>query len=240
MIDLYYWPTPNGKKVSIFLEEAGTPYRVVPVNISRGDQFRLEYLKLNPNHRMPAIVDTEPKGGGAPMSVFESGAILFYLAEKTGKLWPQDLRTKYDVVQWVVWQMANQGPKLGEAGHFRRLGDSQGDQRYAVRRFTDAANRLYGVLNMRLRDRRYLAGDEFTIADIISFPWTVHWQAQGQDIEEFKHFRRWFEEIGARPGVQRGLAVGADLSTDQSTLSPEEQERIRKILYNQRAIPVPD
>ena len=174
------------------------------------------------------------------MSVFQSGAILFYLAEKTGKLWPQDLRTKYDVVQWVVWQMANQGPKLGEAGHFRRLGDSQGDQRYAVRRFTDAANRLYGVLNMRLRDRRYLAGDEFTIADIISFPWTVHWQAQGQDIEEFKHFRRWFEEIGARPGVQRGLAVGADLSTDQSTLSPEEQERIRKILYNQRAIPVPD
>lgn len=240
MIDLYYWPTPNGKKISIFLEETGTPYRLVPVNISRGDQFKPDYLKLNPNHRMPAIVDTEPQGGGAPIGVFESGAILFYLAEKTGKLWPQDLRTKYEVVQWVIWQMANQGPKLGEVGHFRRLGDTQGDQSYAVRRFTDEANRLYGVLNMRLRDRRYLAGDEFTIADIISFPWTVHWQTQGQDIEEFKHFKRWFEEVGARAGVQRGLAVSADLSTDQSTLSPEEQERIRKILYNQRAIPVPD
>jgi len=240
MIDLYYWPTPNGKKISIFLEETGTPYRLVPVNISRGDQFKPDYLKLNPNHRMPAIVDTEPQGGGAPIGVFESGAILFYLAEKTGKLWPQDLRTKYEVVQWLIWQMANQGPKLGEVGHFRRLGDTQGDQSYAVRRFTDEANRLYGVLNMRLRDRRYLAGDEFTIADIISFPWTVHWQTQGQDIEEFKHFKRWFEEVGARAGVQRGLAVSADLSTGQSTLSPEEQERIRKILYNQRAIPVPD
>jgi len=240
MIDLYYWPTPNGKKVSIFLEETGTPYRLVPLNISRGDQFKPEYLKLNPNHRMPAIVDTDPTDGGQPISVFESGAILFYLAEKTGKLWPQDLRTKYEVVQWVVWQMANQGPKLGEAGHFRRLGDKEGDQSYPVRRFTDEANRLYGVLNMRLRDRRYLAGDEFTIADIVSHPWTVHWEAQGQDIGEFKHFKRWFEEVGARPGVQRGLSVGADLSTDQSKLSPEEQERISKILYNQRALPVQD
>ncbi|MBU2147002.1 MAG: glutathione S-transferase N-terminal domain-containing protein [Alphaproteobacteria bacterium] len=240
MIDLYYWPTPNGKKVSIFLEETGTPYRLVPLNISRGDQFKPEYLKLNPNHRMPAIVDTDPKHGGQPISVFESGAILFYLAEKTGKLWPQDLRTKYEVVQWVIWQMANQGPKLGEAGHFRRLGDSQGNQSYAVGRFTDEANRLYGVLNMRLRDRAYLAGDEFTIADIVSYPWTIHWQAQGQDIGEFRHFKRWFEEVSARPGVRQGLAVGADLSTDQSKLPPDEQERIRKILYNQRALPVPD
>lgn len=240
MIDLYYWPTPNGKKISIFLEETGTPYTLKPVDISHGDQFTPEYLKLNPNHRMPAIVDNEPKGGGAPIGVFESGAILFYLAEKTGKLWPQDLRTKYDVAQWVIWQMANQGPKLGEAGHFRRLGDREGDQSYAVRRFTDEANRLYGVLNMRLRDRRYLAGEDFTIADIISYPWTVNWQAQGQDINEFRHFKRWFEEVGARPGVQRGLAVGADLSTDQSKLTPEEQAHIRKILYNQRAIHLPD
>lgn len=230
MIDLHYWPTPNGKKVSIFLEETGTAYNLIPVNISRGDQFKPEFLKLNPNHRVPVIVD----------HVFESGAILFYLAEKTGKLWPQDLRTKYEVTQWVVWQMANQGPKLGEAGHFRRLGDIQGDQSYAVRRFTDEANRLYGVLNMQLRNRRYIASDEFTIADVISYPWTVGWQAQGQDIDEFKHFKRWFEEIGARRGVQRGLAVGADLSTDPSTLSAEEQERIRKLLYNQRALSVPD
>jgi GST-like protein len=240
MIDLYYWPTPNGKKISIFLEETGTPYKLIPVNISRGDQFKPDYLRLNPNHRMPAIVDTEPVDGGAPVSVFESGAILFYLAEKTGKLWPQEVRGKYDVVQWVIWQVANQGPKLGEAGHFRRLGTSQGDQSYVVSRFTDEANRLYGVLNMRLRDRRYLAGEEFTIADIVSYPWTVGWQAQGQDINEFKHFKRWFDEVGARPGVQRGLAVGAGLSTDQSKLSPEEQASIRKILYNQRAISVPD
>ncbi|GLS28319.1 glutathione S-transferase [Mesorhizobium albiziae] len=238
MIDLYYWPTPNGKKVSIYLEETETPYSLVPVNISLGDQFKPEFLKLNPNHRMPAIVDHTPKDGGAPISVFESGAILFYLAEKTGKLWPQDIRSKYEVTQWVIWQMANQGPKLGEAGHFRRLGDREGDQSYAVRRFTDEANRLYGVLNMQLRNRRYIAGDELTIADIISYPWTVGWQAQGQDINEFKHFKRWFEEVGARPGVRRGLAVGADLSTDTSKLSQEEQDRIRKILYNQRALPV--
>lgn len=240
MIDLYFWPTPNGKKVSIFLEETATPYRVVPVDISRGEQFAAEFLDLNPNHRMPVIVDRAPHGGGEPISVFESGAILFYLAEKTGKLWPQDTRTKYDVAQWVIWQVANQGPKLGEAGHFLRLGTSQGDQSYAVRRFTDEANRLYGVLNMRLRNRRYLAGDEFTIADIISYPWTVGWKAQGQDIGEFKHFKRWFEDVGARPGVQRGMAAGAGLSADPATLSAEEQDRIRKLLFNQRAIPVPD
>ena len=134
MIDLYYWPTPNGKKVSIFLEETETPYRLVPLNIGRGDQFAPDYLKLNPNHRMPAIVDHAPKDGGAPIGVFESGAILFYLAEKTGKLWPQDVRTKYTVAQWVIWQMANQGPKLGEAGQFRRLGDREGDLSYAARR----------------------------------------------------------------------------------------------------------
>jgi GST-like protein len=240
MIDLYYWPTPNGKKVSIFLEETGTPYRLVPVNIGRGDQFTPDYLKLNPNHRMPAVVDHAPSDGGAPISVFESGAILFYLAEKTGLLWPQDLRTKYQIAQWVIWQMANQGPKLGEVGHFRRLGDREGDQSYAVRRFTDEANRLYGVLNRRLHYTRYLGGDAYSIADIISYPWTVGWKAQGQDIDEFRHFKRWFEEVGARPGVQRGLAVGADLSTDTSTLPQEEHDRIRKMLYNQRALPVPD
>jgi GST-like protein len=240
MIDLYYWPTPNGKKVTIFLEETGTPYKLVPVNIARGDQFDPAYLKLNPNHRMPTIVDNAPKDGGAAISVFESGAILLYLAEKTGKLWPQELRVRYEVTQWVVWQMANQGPKLGEAGHFRRLGDQEGDQSYAIRRFTDEANRLYGVLNMRLRDRRYLAGDDFTIADIASYPWTLGWQAHGQDIDEFKHFKRWFEEVGARPAVQRGLAVGSHLTIDPSKLSQEEKDRIRKILYNQRALPLPE
>jgi GST-like protein len=239
MLDLHYWPTPNGKKVTILLEECGLRYNVVPCNIGRGDQFKPEFLKINPNHRMPVLVDHEPAGGGAPISVFESGAIMMYIAEKAGKFWPQDIRGKYEVTEWVMWQMANQGPKLGECGHFRRLGDKQGDQSYAVRRFTDEANRLYGVLNMRLHDRPYLAGAEYTIADMIAYPWTVNWQNQGQDINEFKYFKRWFEEIGARPAVQRGLAVGANLSEDPSKLSAEEQERRAKLLYNQRARPAP-
>ena len=239
MIDLYYWPTPNGKKVTILLEEAGIPYKMIPLNIGRGDQFSDQFLKIGPNNRMPAIVDNEPKGGGAPIGVFESGAIMLYLAEKAGKFLPQDVRGKTEVTQWVIWQMANQGPKLGECGHFRRLGDSQGDQSYAVRRFTDEANRLYGVMNNRLYDRRYLAGDEYTIADMISYPWTVGWKGQGQDIEEFKHFKRWFDEIGERAAVKRGMAVGSDLSIDASKLSPAEQDRLRKLLYNQRARPAP-
>jgi len=238
MIELYYWPNPNGKKVTILLEECDLDYKITPVNIGRGDQFTDSFLQLNPNHRMPVMVDHAPLDGGAPISVFESGAIMMYLSEKVGRFWPQDVRSKYEVNQWVMWQMANQGPKLGECGHFRRLGDREGDQSYAVRRFTDEANRLYGVLNNRLYDRRYLAGDEYTIADMIAYPWTVNWKAQGQDIDEFAYFKRWFEEIGARPAVQRGMAVGSDLSTDVSKLPPEEQARIRKILYNQRARPI--
>jgi GST-like protein len=188
---------------------------------------------------MPAIVDHAPAGGGAPIAIFESGAIMMYVAEKEGRFWPRDVRAKYEVAQWVIWQMANQGPKLGECGHFRRLGDREGDQSYAVRRFTDEANRLYGVLNNRLYDRRYLAGDDYSIADMISYPWTIHWEFQGQDIGEFKHFKRWFDEVGSRPAVKRGMAAGSDLSTDTATLPPEEQERIRKLLYNQRARPAP-
>ncbi|HEX3864189.1 MAG TPA: glutathione S-transferase N-terminal domain-containing protein [Stellaceae bacterium] len=238
MIDLHFWPTPNGKKVTILLEEAGIEYKIVPCNIQQGDQFKPDFLKMNPNHRMPAMVDHDPKGGGAPISIFESGAIMMYLAEKVGKFFPQDTRGKYEVTQWVIWQMANQGPKLGECGHFRRLGDTRGDQTYAVTRFTDEANRLYGVLNNRLHKNKYLAGDEYTIADMISYPWTVNWKAQGQDIGEFKYFKRWFDELSARPGVQRGMAAGANLSVDVSKLPAEEQARIRKIMYNQRAIPV--
>ena len=239
MIDVHYWPTPNGKKVTILLEECGLPYKIVPVNISRGDQFSDMFLGISPNNRMPAIVDHEPKGGGKPIAIFESGAIMMYIAEKAGRFWPQDTRQKYEVAQWLIWQMANQGPKLGECGHFRRLGDREGDQSYAVRRFTDEANRLYGVLNNRLYDRRYLAGDEYTIADMISYPWTVNWKAQGQDIEEFKHFKRWFDELSERPALKRGMAVGADLPPDPNSLSDEQRAAIRKRMYNQRAIPVP-
>ncbi len=239
MLDLHYWPTPNGKKVTILLEECGVPYRVVACNIGRGDQFDRKFLEICPNNRMPALVDNEPKGGGAPITVFESGAIMMYIAEKVGQFWPQDVRGKYEVAQWVMWQMANQGPKTGECGHFKRLGEGAGDQSYAIRRFTDEVNRLYGVLNNRLYDRRYLAGGDYTIADMICYPWTVNWQGQGQDIDEFPYFKRWFEELSARPAVQRGMAVGADLAEDFSKLSKEEVERRRKLLYNQRARPAP-
>ena len=239
MIDLYFWPTPNGKKVTILLEECGMPYRIVPCNIGRGDQFTAEFLAISPNNRMPALVDDEPADGDGPVSVFESGAMMMYLAEKAGRFYPQDLRGRYEVNQWLMWQMANQGPKTGECGHFRRLGDAQGDQSYAVRRFTDEVNRLYGVLNNRLYDRRYLAGDVYTIADMICYPWTVNHQGQGQDIEEFPYFKRWFEELGARDAVQRGMAAGAGLSEDVSQLSEEERARRRELLYHQRARPAP-
>ena len=169
MIDVHYWPTPNGKKVTILLEELSIPYRIVPVHIGRGDQFEDGFLKISPNNRMPAIVDTTPTDGGAPISVFESGAIMLYLAEKEGRFWPQaDQRAKYEVLQWVMWQMANQGPKTGERGHFSRVPAEFGDQSYAQRRFADETHRLYGVMNNRLYDRPYLAGDEDTIADMIS------------------------------------------------------------------------
>jgi GST-like protein len=194
---------------------------------------------MNPTHRMPTMVDTTPADGGAPLAIFESGAIMMYLAEKVGKFYPQDLRGKYAVNEWLIWQMANQGPKSGECGHFRRLDASKGDQTYAITRFTDEVNRLFGVMNNRLYASKYLAGDQYSIADMISYPWTVNWKAQGQDIEEFKYFKRWFEELGARPGVQRGMAVGSDMSEDQSKLSQQEKDRRAKMLYNQRARPVP-
>lgn len=241
MIDLYYWPTPNGKKITIFLEETGTPYNLIPVNIGRGDQFAPEFLRMNPNHRMPVIVDRAPAGGGAPLSVFESGAILMYLAEKTGQLWPQSVREKYEVSQWVFWQMANQGPKLGECGHFRRAAQNpaHGDLAYALRRFDDEANRLCGVMNNRLYDRPYLAGDFFSIADIICYPWATRWESLGQNLDEFKYLNRWLREVGARSGVQRGMAVGADLAVANENLSEAEKQRRAGILQNQRALPPP-
>ena len=239
MIELHFWPTPNGKKVTILLEEAGIPYRIVPCSIGTGDQFTEDFLRISPNNRMPAMVDDAPADGGPPLALFESAAIMMYLAEKAGRFYPQDLRGRHEVNQWVIWQMANQGPKTGECGHFRRLKDSQGDQSYAVRRFTDEVNRLYGVMNNRLYDRRYLAGDEYTIADMISYPWTVGWESQGQNIDDFPYFKRWFEELSARPGVQRGMAVGKDMTVDTSKMKPEDIQRLTKLLYNQRARPAP-
>ena len=239
MIDLHYWPTLNGKKVTILLEELGLPYQIVPVNIGKGDQFTDGFLQIGPNNRMPAMVDNEPADGGPPISVFESGAIMLYLAEKAGRFLPTDIRGKYEVTQWVIWQMANQGPKFGERGHFSRVPAGQGDQSYAQRRFNDEVHRLYGVLNNRLYDRRYIAGDDYSIADMISYPWTASWELQGIDMGEFKYFKRWWDEMSARPGVQRGMAVVAGPPEDPATVSPEEQERRRKLLYNQRARPAP-
>jgi GST-like protein len=241
MIDVHYWPTPNGKKVTILLEELGVPYNIVPVRIGVGDQFNEDFLRISPNNRMPAIVDQAPKAGGAPISVFESGAIMMYLAEKEGRFWPQDdMRAKYEVAQWVMWQMANQGPKTGERGHFSRVPPEYGDQSYAQRRFADETHRLYGVMNNRLYDRRYLAGEDYSIADMISYPWTASWKLQGIDLDEFKYFKRWFEELSARSAVEKGMAVTTGLpAEDPATLPPEEQERRRKLLYNQRARPAP-
>ncbi|MBM85988.1 MAG: glutathione S-transferase [Rhodospirillaceae bacterium] len=240
MINLHYWPTPNGKKVTILLEELGMPYNIIPCRISMGDQFQHEFLKINPNHRMPAMVDTAPTDGGQPLSLFESGAIMFYIAEKAGRFLPTNFRGRHKVNQWINWQMANQGPKLGECGHFLRLKDREGDQSYAIRRFTDEANRIYGVLNNQLFRNNYVAGDEYSIADMICYPWCINWEFQRQDITEFKYFQKWFEELSERPGVKRGMAVGKDLSVDQSTLSEEERVRIHEIMYNQRALPVPE
>jgi GST-like protein len=168
MIEVHYWPTPNGKKVTILLEELGLPYKITPVNIGRGDQFSDAFLSVSPNNRMPAITDHAPKDGGTPVTVFESGAILLYLAEKEGRFWPQDdIRAKYAVTEWVIWQMANQGPKFGERGHFSRVAASEGEQSYAQRRFNDEVHRLYGVMNNRLYNNRYLAGEDYSIADMM-------------------------------------------------------------------------
>jgi GST-like protein len=239
MLDLHFWPTPNGKKVTILLEEAELEYNVIPCNIGGGDQFTEEFLRICPNNRMPALVDHDPVGGGKPISVFESGAIMLYLSEKYSKFIPADMRGKYDVIQWVMWQMANQGPKTGECGHFRRLDESAGDQTYAVTRFTDEVNRFYGVLNNQLYNQRYICGDEYTIADMICYPWTVNWKGQGQDIEDFKYFKRWFEELSERPALQRGMAVAVE-RPDPGELSDEERAELRKMLYNQRARPAPE
>ena len=240
MIDLHYWPTPNGRKVTIQLEECGLDYNLIECNIGKGDQFTDKFLSINPNNRMPVLVDHHPNDEQGPLSIFESGAIMLYIAEKTGRFMPLDSRGKSNVIQWVMWQMANQGPKTGECGHFRRLGESLGDKSYAIARFSDEVNRLYGVLNNQLYNQRYLCGDQYTIADMICFPWTVNWEGQGQDIAEFKYFRRWFQELSDRPGVQRGMGVGTDMQNDHSKITKGEAAELRALLYNQRARPAPE
>jgi GST-like protein len=206
MIDLYAWPTPNAYKVSILLEETETPYRVFPVDIAQGDQFKADFLKISPNNKMPAIVDSDGPDG-QPIAIFESGAILLYLAEKTGRFIPRDTRGRYGVIQWLMFQMGNIGPMLGQAHHFRLYAPDPIP--YAVDRYTNEAKRLYNVLDRRLGQAAYLASD-YSIADMAVFPWIRPWKTQGQNLDDVPNVKRWFEAIDARPAVQRGLTLLAD------------------------------
>ncbi len=241
MIDVYFWPTPNGKKVTILLEEAGIPYNIKAVNIGRGDQLTAAFLKMSPNGRMPAIVDTEPKGGGTPITIFESGAIMEYLAEKSGKFFPQEPHHKAEVLQWMHWQMANQGPKMGEQGHFRRASSNpkNGDLTYALLRFDNEVHRIFGVMNLGLHQKRYLAAGQYTIADMICYPWAATWKGRQFEIDEFPHVKSWLDEIGERPAVKKAMAAGPEFREDPATVTPEEQARRAKLLTHQRAQVVP-
>lgn len=207
MIDVYSWATPNGHKVHIMLEECGLPYRVHPINIGAGDQFKPEFLKISPNNKIPAIVDDRGPDG-QPISLFESGAILLYLASKTGKFLPRSDRQKFEVLQWLMFQMGGVGPMLGQAHHFRIYAPEKIE--YAVNRYTNEAKRLYGVMDRQLATHRYIAGDEYTIADIAIFPWLRSWQNQGVDWADYPSLKKWFDTIAARPAVMRGVQVLAD------------------------------
>jgi GST-like protein len=224
MIDLYYWTTPNGHKITIFLEETGLPYRITPVDIGRGEQFLPYFLSIAPNNRIPAIVDDDPADGGPPLAVFESGAILLYLAEETGQLIPHDLRGLSEAIQWLFWQMGGLGPMAGQNHHFRHAAPEQ--HPYAIARYTNETNRLYGVLNKRLADRPYLAGEAYSIADIASYPWIVPWHKHGQSLDEFPNVKRWFEAIAARPAVQRAYALVDEINPEVRAPSAEDAPRV--------------
>ena len=230
MIELHYWPTPNGHKITLFLEEAGLPYEIKPVNIGAGEQFKPDFLEIAPNNRMPAIVDTEPAGGGAPVSVFESGAILVYLAEKTGRFLSSDPRKRYDTLQWLFWQMGGLGPMAGQNHHFAIYAPEKLD--YAIKRYFNETNRLYGVLNKRLADREFIVGD-YSIADMAAYPWIVPYERQGQNLDDFPHLKRWFLAIKARPATILAYERGKEISTQ-----PTVSEEARKILFGQTAAQV--
>ena len=229
MIDLHYWTTPNGHKISIFLEETGLPYKIIAVDIGKGDQFKRGFLAHSPNNRIPAIVDHEPKDGGAPVSVFESGAILLYLADKTGRFIPHDLRGRTDVIQWLFWQMGNLGPMAGQNNHFNNY--AQEKLPYAMDRYRNEVNRLYGVLDTQLDGKDYICGD-YCIADMACWPWVVPHERHGQRIEEFPNLKRWYDLMKTRPGVQRGFDVGKEIR-QQATQGMDAQAR--SILFGQRA-----
>jgi GST-like protein len=225
-IDLYYWPTPNGWKITIMLEECRLPYAMIPVNISAGDQFKPEFLAISPNNRMPAIVDHNGPGGN-PISIFESGAILQYLGRKTGKFYPRDERGRVEVDQWLFWQMANLGPKAGEANHFRNYAPEQ--LPYAIRRFDNEMHRVYGVMDRRLQDREFLAR-RYSIADIACIGWVSRAERFGHDLGDFPDLRRWRETVTARPAVKRGLSVKVEAAFHVDMKDP----KVRAVLFDQR------
>jgi GST-like protein len=231
MIDLYYWPTPNGHKITMFLEEAQMPYTIMPVNIGQGEQFTPQFLAISPNNRMPAIVDHAPLERGSAISVFESGAILQYLADKTERFIPDDARGRIDVLQWLFWQVGGLGPMAGQNHHFSRYAPQKIP--YAIERYVKETNRLYGVLNKRLADREFLAG-AYSIADMASYPWIVPYELQGQNLDDFPHLKRWFDTIKKRPATVRAYERGATLSSN-APLSEEP----RKILFGQSAQSLP-
>ena len=232
MIDLHYWTTPNGHKITIFLEETGTPYKLIPVNIGKGDQFKADFLAFSPNNRIPALVDHAPAGGGAPITVFESGAMLLYLAEKTGRFLARDSRARVDAIQWLFWQMGNLGPMAGQNNHFSNYAVEKIP--YAMDRYRNEVNRLYGVLNKRLADRSFVAGD-YSIADMAIYPWIVPYERQGQKLEDFPNLKRWFESIRGRPAVERAYAKAKEINPNVGGIRTAEE---RAILFGQTAASV--
>ena len=227
MIDLYYWTTPNGHKITIFLEETGLPYRIVPINIGKGEQFTPAFLAISPNNRIPAIVDRAPADGGEPISVFESGAILLYLAEKTGRFIPADLRGRVDVLQWLFWQMGGLGPMAGQNHHFRQYAPERIP--YATERYVKETSRLYAVLDTRLADRAFIAGD-YSIADIACYPWVVPYERQGQKLEDYPNLARWFRAVAARPAVVRAYERAKAINP-----SPGISDDAKRVLFGQDA-----
>jgi GST-like protein len=237
VIDVHYWPTPNGWKVTIMLEECGLDYRIIPVDIGGGDQFKPEFLRISPNNRMPAIVDHEPLGGGDPLAIFESGAILEYLADKSGRLLPKAPAERYRVLQWLYWQMANLGPMMGNANHFKnyakKIADDPEQLEYGIKRFVGEVDRLSGVMDAQLAVHPYLAGPDYSVADIASWPWAM---LMDRLIDEkvwdrFPNLKRWVDRVGARPAVDKGYRVGSDLGKAERT--EEEEKARRELLFNQ-------
>jgi GST-like protein len=230
MYDIYFWTTPNGYKILLFAEETGIPYTIKPVNIGKGEQFDPAFLRISPNNRIPAIVDHAPASGEDPISIFESGAILLYLAEKTGKFLSSDLRDRVEVLQWLFWQMGGLGPMAGQNHHFSHYAPEKLD--YPTKRYIQETNRLYGVLDRRLADRRFMAGDAYTIADMASYPWVLP-ERQKQHIDDFPNLKRWKAEIAARPATIRAYEKGKAINT-----APVVSEESAKVLFGQTATPV--